>query len=79
MPTKHDVAKLAGISPATVSNFYKGKEKTASDTKQRIIEAAKILNYPLSKVDTVKTKTKNTRLVVDDLLNPHYGNILQSL
>lgn len=79
MPTKRDVAKLAGVSPATVSNFYKGKEKMASDTKQRIIEAANALNYPLPKVDTIKAKTKNTLLVVDDLLNPHYGNILQGM
>lgn len=79
MPTKRDVAKLAGVSPATVSNFYKGKEKMALDTKRRIIEAANTLNYPLPKDDISRGKTKNTFLVVDDLLNPHYGNILQGM
>ena len=78
MATKRDVAELAGVSPATVSNFYNGRGKMTSDTQQRIIDAANELNYPLPQKNE-KNKAKITFLVVDDLLNPHYGNILQGM
>ena len=47
MATKRDVAQLAGVSPATVSNFYNGKKKMSADTQIRIIEAARSLNFSL--------------------------------
>lgn len=79
MATKRDVAQLAGVSPATVSNFYNGKGKMAASTQQTIIDAARQLNYPLPHEKREKKQSKITFLVVDDLLNPHYGNILQGM
>ena len=40
MATKAKIAELAGVSPATVSNFYNGKDKMAEETKRKILEAA---------------------------------------
>ncbi len=76
MATKRDIALLAGVSPATVSNFYNSRGKMSIDTQQRIIDAANTLNFPLP---APKEHSKITFLVVDDLLNPHYYNILQGM
>lgn len=80
MATKQDVAQLAGVSPATVSNFYNGKKKMSADTQIRIIEAARSLNFSLPETHkTQKKKTKATYLVVEDIFNPHHGAILQGM
>ncbi len=79
MATKRDIAQLAGVSPATVSNFFNGRGKMTTDTRQRIIDAANDLNFPLPSEKKAKNKTKITYLIVDDLLNPHYGNILRGM
>lgn len=47
MATIRDIAKLAGVSPATVSRVlnYDQELSVAQDTKQRIFEVAEELNY----------------------------------
>lgn len=47
MATIRDIAKLAGVSPATVSRVlnYDQELSVAQDTKQRIFEVAEDLNY----------------------------------
>ncbi len=79
MANKRDIAQMAGVSPATVSNYYNGKGKMSYETEQRIIEAANALNIPLPNKKQNKACSKITFLIVDDLLNPHYGNILQGM
>lgn len=79
MANKRDIAQMAGVSPATVSNYYNGKGKMSYETEQRIIEAANVLNIPLPSKKQNKVCSKITFLIVDDLLNPHYGNILQGM
>lgn len=79
MATKRDIAELAGVSPATVSNFYNGKKKMAVETQRRIIEAAQSLDFPLPSEKKENSSSRITFLVTDDILNPHYGNILQGM
>lgn len=79
MATKRDIAQLAGVSPATVSNYYNGRKKMSYETEQRIIEAANSLKIPLPSKKENRGSSKITFLIVDDLLNPHYGNILQGM
>lgn len=47
--TIDDVAKAAGVSTFTVSRALRGKEHVAESTRQRVLEAAKSLNYTASK------------------------------
>ncbi|WP_339148669.1 MULTISPECIES: LacI family DNA-binding transcriptional regulator [unclassified Sutcliffiella] len=43
--TIKDVAKYAEVSPATVSYVLNGVKKVSDDTKRRVLEAVKVLNY----------------------------------
>ncbi|CAK1975386.1 LacI family DNA-binding transcriptional regulator [Vibrio crassostreae] len=44
-PTSNDVARLAGVSQATVSRVLSGKGYTKEDTKQKVMDAIAQLNY----------------------------------
>lgn len=43
--TIHDVARLAGVSTATVSRVTSGAANVREDTRRRVLEAAKVLDY----------------------------------
>ena len=43
--TIYDVAKLACVSLATASRVINGIDKVAPDTKQKVLDAIKELNY----------------------------------
>ncbi len=45
MPTIHDVARLARVSPATVSNVINGTAPTSEETRRRVHEAIEKLGY----------------------------------
>ena len=59
MATIRDVAKLAGVSIATVSNVLGNKESVSEDMYQRVYEAMQILNY---KPNPLASNLKNNRL-----------------
>ncbi|MBM7573015.1 LacI family DNA-binding transcriptional regulator [Aquibacillus albus] len=44
-PTIKEVAKYAGVSPATVSYVLNGVKKVSNETKKRVLEAVDQLNY----------------------------------
>lgn len=45
MPTRSDVAKLAGVSPSTVSRVLNDNGYVASEVRKRVLEVIKELNY----------------------------------
>ncbi len=80
MVKKKDIAKIAGVSTSTVSNFFSGKPKMSLETQKRIIDAAKQINYPLSNnILNVNEKTRNVFLVVNDITNMYYSQILSGM
>lgn len=44
-PTIKDVASAARVSPSTVSHAFSGRRAISADTRQRIMEAARLLGY----------------------------------
>src|SRR5688500_291583 len=45
MPTIHDIARKAGVSATTVSRAFRTPGLINGETQQRILEAARLLNY----------------------------------
>lgn len=74
MVTIKDVAKKAGVSPSTVSRALSGNASVKESTKQKILEAAKLLNYrPNFLAQGLKEgKTKTIGLIIPNIRNPIY-------
>jgi DNA-binding LacI/PurR family transcriptional regulator len=72
-----DVAKLAGVSEATASMAMNNRIGINKETKKRVLEAAKRLNYVPSDIARGLTNknTKNIGLVVTDIENPFFGSL----
>ncbi|XVU23310.1 LacI family DNA-binding transcriptional regulator [Actinoplanes sp. CA-054009] len=80
-PTIYDVAREAGVAPSTVSRAYARPGRVNADTAERVFEAADRLGY---RVRPVKRSTaveeaprKAIALVIADVTNPFYGDIIK--
>lgn len=60
MSTIRDIAKLANVSPATVSRILNNdtKYKMTDETRERVLQAAKQLNYKVNPLSTKNTNNK---------------------
>ena len=78
--TIKDVSKLANVSVASVSKVLNGNYKGVSEsTKERILQAAKKLKYRPNRIarGLVKNETAIIGLVVPDISNPYYSDIIK--
>ncbi|MFC2746099.1 MAG: LacI family DNA-binding transcriptional regulator, partial [Parascardovia denticolens] len=56
-----DVAREAGVSPQTVSNFFNRPDLIKDETKQKVGEAVRKLGYtPNASARRLRTKRSNT-------------------
>jgi LacI family transcriptional regulator len=80
-PTSHDVARAAGVSQPTVSRALHDDPRLSDETRQRVQEAARELNYvPSQRGRSLATKsTGQIGIVVSDLGNPFYLQLLDAL
>ena len=79
MATRKDVAKLAGVSVATVSNVL-GKRLTVSDEKvNRVLEAARKLNYIPNHTARCLSSGRSNHIgvIVNEFTNPYHMEIVQ--
>ncbi|MBI1280677.1 MAG: LacI family DNA-binding transcriptional regulator [Anaerolineaceae bacterium] len=80
-PTQVDVAKLAGVSRATVSyvlnDLTDGYVSITEETRQRVLKAVEQLGYqPDAMAQSLRSGTTNTiGLLIPDMHNPHYWQI----
>lgn len=81
MVTSRDVAELAGVSQATVSRVMSSSDKLSPATKARVQAAMETLGYvPHAGAQAMKTRRTNTiGVVVADLTNPFYAEVLDEL
>ncbi|MFA6801717.1 MAG: LacI family DNA-binding transcriptional regulator [Acholeplasmataceae bacterium] len=81
MPTIKDVAKKAGVSISTASYALNNVPSVHPETKQRILDAAKELNYyPNGIARNLKTKkTGNVGVFVYGFSGPIFSNVLEGI
>jgi len=80
MATIKDVAKLAGVSPATVSNILNQKIYVSSETYSKVTEAIKKLNYnPNIWASSLKSKKPKMIAVMIPEINTIYGQIITGI
>ena len=78
--TSIDVAALAGVSQSAVSRAFTPGASITEEKQQRILEAARKLNYvPNSIASSLTTKRSNTvAVILGNLDNPFYVHVLQA-
>lgn len=80
-PTQVDVARLAGVSRATVSyvvnNQSGGRVPISDETRRRVLEAIAELEYvPDARAQALRSgSTKTIGLIIPDIHNPHFWQI----
>lgn len=77
MATIYDVAKSAGVSPATVSRVLNGKASVEPSLRTRVLAAVESLEFvPSSTARSLTTKrTDRIALLIPDITNPYYPEI----
>ncbi|HEX3983315.1 MAG TPA: LacI family DNA-binding transcriptional regulator [Acidisoma sp.] len=75
--TIHDVARLAQLSKSTVSNVIREVPGVNSETRERVLEAIRVLGYRPNVVarQLVQQRTTLLGIVIGDLGNPFYAEM----
>ena len=87
-PTSFDIAALAGVSQPTVSRALSGNTSVSEETRNRVLEAAKKLNYTVDRYAS-GLRSRHSRTIAllffedptpdDTLINPFYLSMVGSL
>ncbi|UVI29072.1 LacI family DNA-binding transcriptional regulator [Paenibacillus spongiae] len=81
MTTIKDIAKMAGVSISTVSYALNNNNKVNVKTKEKILKAARQLNYQKNGIasDLKKSSTRTIALIVTDLAGPYYAELVKGI
>lgn len=76
-----DVAEVAGVSTATVSQTLMSPEKVSSQTRKRVEQAVLIVGYaPHALARHVKRSESRTLLaIVPDICDPFFTDVLRGI
>ena len=79
--TIKDVAHRAGVSSATVSRVLSGKPHVRPEISERVMQAAKELNYRPSRVARSLRAQKSTiiGLLISDIMNPFFTSLVRAV
>ena len=79
--TIHDVARLASVSTATVSNVLNNSRKVAAGTRERVLKAVDALGYsPHPAARSMRGGASSLLgLIVADIINPFFTELLHSI
>jgi LacI family transcriptional regulator len=79
--TIHDVARLAGVSIASVSRALTGARKVRPDVAERVRRAAQQLGYEPDQVGRSlrRQETQTIGLVIADITNPFFPALVQAV
>ena len=79
--TSKDIARKLKISQSTVSRALRGDPRVAPETTARVLEAARQMNYTpnLAARSLITRRTGTIGVVVGDITNPFYPQLLETL
>jgi len=79
--TSKDIARRLRISQSTVSRALRGDPRVAPRTMARVLEAARQMNYTpnLAARTLITRRTRTVGVVVHDITNPFYPELLEIL
>lgn len=80
-PSIRDVARIADVSLATVSNVFSGKKRVKESSKARVLEAAKNLGYQVDRAASQLRSGKNNTVavLVPNLTDTFFSTIVSEL
>lgn len=80
-PNIRDVAELASVAPATVSNVLTGRRPVAEDRKQRVLAAVAQLGYRPNQLAASlrRQETRTIGIVIPDLTNPFFAALVHRI
>lgn len=81
MSTRKDVAKLAGVSVATVSYVLNNTKHVTPEVHKRVMDAVRELDYSPNLVakSLATRQTRHVAMLVDNLKNPYYCELLEGI
>jgi len=81
MATISDVARIAGVSKATVSRVLNDTAVVNKETRKRVLQAIKSLNYmPSYLAKGMRSKKTSTfGIIIPDFRNPYYSELLKCI
>ena len=79
--TIYDVAKIAGVSPSTVSRVMNFPEIVAGDTRQKVMNAVKELSYipNMMAANMPRRRTNYIGLIIPDITNIFFSNLVRGV
>lgn len=79
--TMTDVARRAGVSPATVSRVLNGNVNVAEATRKKVLKAVEELNYRPNRLASalVTKKTRALGLLLPDVSNPFFAEVARAV
>jgi LacI family transcriptional regulator len=81
MPTMEQVAKVAGVSKATVSRVLNDSPRISEKTRARVLEVVRALDYEPNYIarSLSKQKTHSIGVVLEDIVNPFYTQVAKGI
>ena len=79
--TIYDVAKIAGVSPSTVSRVMNAPEIVAEDTRQKVMNAVKELAYIPNMIaaNMPRRRTNYIGLIIPDITNIFFSSLVRGV
>jgi LacI family transcriptional regulator len=79
--TSRDIARLARVSQATVSRVLNNKGNVSEETRRRVMDIVRTQNYSLNETarSLIKGRANAIGVVVEDILNPFYPELVSEL
>ncbi|GAA4753702.1 LacI family DNA-binding transcriptional regulator [Modestobacter marinus] len=77
--TIYDVAKAAGVATSTVSRAFSNPDRVGAVTREHVLEVARRLGYqpnPHARA-LVSRRTRTVAMVVSDITNPHFFELIR--